>query len=260
MSKFLGYEQCPRCAARGRDTKGDNLAVYEDGSKHCFSCRYHKFPTRYVRKENGDESLRTENKKVLPNDFSREIPARAWKWLLQYGLGVRYWQQYCGYSEKESRLIFTVGTPVDFSIGRFIEDERGNPPGRGGEFALDGDTARVPRKWYCYGDAHKTAHIYGDPSTSEYIVLVEDLISAHKVGQVTACIPLFGTNVFNSVINALRVYRKHVIMWLDNDQRDLAIKRSARLSLLSGCEVRYIFTEKDPKCYSIDKIKEILND
>lgn len=36
--KILKREKCPNA---GCDGKGDNLAVYEDGHKHCFSCGYH---------------------------------------------------------------------------------------------------------------------------------------------------------------------------------------------------------------------------
>lgn len=191
-----------------------------------------------------DENIHPEVKKVLPNDFSRnDIPARAWKWLLQYGLGYKYWEPYCGYSEKEQRLIITVGTPIEFSIGRYFGD----------------DTERAAkRKWWCYGDAHKTAHVFGNPTTSESIVLVEDIISAHKVGQITSCIPLFGTNFFDSVINTLRLYKKPVIMWLDKDQQDHARKRAARLSMLTGCQVSFVFTDKDAKELSFNDIKEVL--
>ena len=33
-------EQCPKCASIGKDRSQDNLAVYPDGSKYCFSCGY----------------------------------------------------------------------------------------------------------------------------------------------------------------------------------------------------------------------------
>lgn len=237
MSKFVRYKQCPKCAERGRDSSADNCGVYDDGSEHCFAnCGYHKFPKHYVKPNH--EVVLPEVKKVLPDDFTREVPARAWKWLLQYGLGLKYWQPYCGYSEKQERLIITVGDPIEFSIGRWMGEES------------------VKRKWWAYGDCHKTAHIFGD---GEHIVLVEDLISAHKVGQITSCIPLFGTRVFDSVVSALKLYQKPVIMWLDKDQQDHARKRAARLSMLTGCDVRYIFTEKDPKECSFQQIKEIVS-
>lgn len=33
--------QCPACAAKGNDTRGDNLIVFDDGHTHCFACGYH---------------------------------------------------------------------------------------------------------------------------------------------------------------------------------------------------------------------------
>ena len=251
MSRAVSTEQCPKCAESGRDTARDNCVVYADGSKHCFAnCGYHKFPTHYVRKTN--EEVLPENKRILPADFSREVPVKAWKWLLQYGLGYKYWEPYCGYSEKDQRLIFTVGTPMEFSIGRFIEGP-GDTPDEG-----KGHEQYERRKWYCYGDAHKTAHVFGSSTSSTSIVLVEDLISAHKVGQITSCIPLFGTNIFPSVISTLRLYQKPVIMWLDKDQRDHAIKRAARLSMLTGCQVDFKFTDHDPKALSFKQIEEVI--
>jgi len=40
-SKVVSKERCPDCAKRGLDTSGDNLAVYDDGHKHCFACNFH---------------------------------------------------------------------------------------------------------------------------------------------------------------------------------------------------------------------------
>ena len=206
-----------------------------------------------------NEEVRTNDKKVLPSDFSRDVPARAWKWLLQYGLGYSYWQKYCGYSEKDQRLIFTVGEPTDFSIGRLIQSEETSSDS---EVRSDSGpilhSVRAGRKWHCYGDAHKTAHIIGEAATSNSIVLVEDIVSAHKVGQITRCIPLFGTNVFDSVVSCLRLYKSPVIMWLDKDQQDYARKRAMKLSMLTGCDTRFVFTDKDPKELSIKDIEEVI--
>lgn len=38
MGICVGKEQCPKCNEEGRDRHGDNLAIYDDGSKYCFSC------------------------------------------------------------------------------------------------------------------------------------------------------------------------------------------------------------------------------
>ena len=38
----IGKERCPACASIGRDRSGDNLAIYDDGGKYCFSCGYYE--------------------------------------------------------------------------------------------------------------------------------------------------------------------------------------------------------------------------
>lgn len=40
-SKAIGKEQCPDCAANGRDRSADNLVIFDDGHKHCFACGLH---------------------------------------------------------------------------------------------------------------------------------------------------------------------------------------------------------------------------
>jgi len=40
MSKVISRSRCPKCASNGNDTAGDNLAIYEDGGKYCFACKY----------------------------------------------------------------------------------------------------------------------------------------------------------------------------------------------------------------------------
>ena len=42
MSNLISRERCPSCASAGRDTSHDNLAVYDDGHKYCFSCNYYQ--------------------------------------------------------------------------------------------------------------------------------------------------------------------------------------------------------------------------
>ena len=42
-NKVIRKEQCPACAKKGKDTSKDNLAVYDDGQTHCFSCGEHGY-------------------------------------------------------------------------------------------------------------------------------------------------------------------------------------------------------------------------
>ena len=40
MSNVINREQCPVCASRGQDSSRDNLAIYDDGHKYCYSCSH----------------------------------------------------------------------------------------------------------------------------------------------------------------------------------------------------------------------------
>ncbi len=255
MSHFSHYEACPKCTDKGRDNRRDNLARYKDGSGHCFSCGHHMFTKHYIKHEVKEEI----NVKSLPADFSREIPARAWQWLLQYGLGYKYWQPHVGWSEKDSRLVFTVAG--EFSIGRYIpgpEVSVAIPESESAQRSGSAKDDHKPRKWHFWGDGHKTPHVLGDYLQSKRVVLVEDIVSAHKVGKVSSSICLFGTNIFPGCIPVLRHIGLPITIWLDQDQQGTVQKKAANLSVLTGLPVSYTFTELDPKCLSFEQIEKVL--
>jgi hypothetical protein len=239
MSSFVGLEQCPRCAENGRDRHRDNLGVYSDGSSHCFSCGYHtnpRFALKYLMDRK--EKVSDKEKAVLPIDFQRQIPTKYWQWLLAYGLPMSYWKAHCGYSEKEERLVFTVGNPIRFSVGRSLSV---------------GDS-----KWKVYGDKSCYVEVVSE-QLSDQVVLVEDIISAHKVGLVASTIPLFGTIISDGVVKKLQELNRPVRLWLDEDQYPYLAKKIGRLQALLGPPMSYIKTRKDPKDYSTEEIKEILS-
>lgn len=67
MSFVIRKEQCPRCARAGRDRKGDNLAVYDDESCHCFSCGHTRLSEaekerRGITDEQEEEGVMTREK------------------------------------------------------------------------------------------------------------------------------------------------------------------------------------------------------
>lgn len=70
MGILVRHEACSKCREEGRDRSGDNLAVYEDGSKHCFSCGY-TVPSVEWLLENGKELI--EEEEVLGSEFNPEI-------------------------------------------------------------------------------------------------------------------------------------------------------------------------------------------
>lgn len=228
---FIGYEACPECRLNGRDTRGDNLGCYSDGSKHCFACGYHVSGRSFTQLVAPSKLI----KKTHPLDFQRQVPTEALKWLLQYGLPYSYWKDYIGWSEGSQRLVLEIGSPVAFSIGRYFGNE-------------------IQRKWKVWGNSHTTAHLIGH---GDILVLVEDPISSHKVGSITEAMSLFGTEVHPAHIKKIN---KPVVLWLDKDQEHLVKSKAFRLQALTGFPVRTIVTDNDPKKLSFQQIKEVLNE
>ena len=241
MGRFLRYEQCPACLERGRDNRGDNLGVYADGGAHCFACGFHRFPRRFS--DHSINDVLKPDAALLPTDFTREVPTEGWKWLLQYGLPYTYWKEYCGYSDHFKRLVFLVGQPLQFSIGRLLGPAEGNHASR--------------RKWYVWGNSHKHCEVV-NPQSGKEVALVEDLISAHKVGQVTTAIPLFGTRIHPCHLYYLRSSGRPIRLWLDKDQEGTVTKTASWLQMMTDSKVDVLITDKDPKAYTTEQIGKLL--
>ena len=72
------------------------------------------------------------------------------------------------------------------------------------------------------------------------------------------CLCLFGAKIPDEVIKKLIALKRPVIVWLDEDQYGLLAPKLNRLQTFLRAPVRYVKTEKDPKEYNLDEIKEIL--
>lgn len=65
MSKYIYHTFCPQCRQNGKDNKGNNMAVYEDGSTYCFACGYTYQPEREKVREIKMENKKEVKKKAL---------------------------------------------------------------------------------------------------------------------------------------------------------------------------------------------------
>lgn len=86
-------------------------------------------------------------------------------------------------------------------------------------------------------------------------MVVEDVVSAIKIGRVATGLPLFGNSLspgWMALIARLRPER--VYIWLDSDMVQKARKTAMKMNKLVPC--RTIETELDPKCYSTEEIME----
>lgn len=56
MGTVIRHIACPECRAKGLDTKGNNLAVYDDNSAYCFACSFVIVSKDYSKRNTKEES------------------------------------------------------------------------------------------------------------------------------------------------------------------------------------------------------------
>lgn len=94
---------------------------------------------------------------------------------------------------------------------------------------------------------------------SDVYVLVEDYLSAIKVGRITNCIPLLSAHAPRKLILSLIGKASLLRFWLDRDKATEAAKQAAKArQWIANCAT--IVTELDPKEYDDNQIKDILNE
>lgn len=72
MTKAI-KEPCPQCRREGKDSSGDNLARYPDGSAHCFSCGYRE-PAGGVKARVSKLDVSQVKTYEIGHDPARKIP------------------------------------------------------------------------------------------------------------------------------------------------------------------------------------------
>ena len=90
------------------------------------------------------------------------------------------------------------------------------------------------------------------------VVIVEDALSAIKVGRIVPAVALQGVNLSTEILRILKSYKRFFI-WLDNDNGIVKMRQqelATRLSLFG--EVVVVKTDKDPKEYSDEDIRRVL--
>lgn len=110
----------------------------------------------------------------------------------------------------------------------------------------------VQPKWYIYTD---TDYPFIVAKNKDTVVLVEDVVSALKVGQVTDSIALLGTNLKEKYIKYISKYKK-VVVALDEDATTSALKIYDSLKLYTNCTILPL--TKDLKYYTIAEITKKL--
>ena len=247
-SHVLHFERCPACAKVGNDRSGDNLAVYSDGHTYCFNCGYGNRSTK-ITLHKKDIVVDDTRSLYLPNDVTTELPYEARDWLNQYELNRRdILKHNILWSPWWSRIIFPIfdSTGLIAWQGRYIGTEQTSYQGQ----------KNKPAKWYSKGDIHQIIHPI--QVTNGFAILVEDIVSAIKLGNVCGAIPIFGSTLSPQMVVRLKNVVSEIKIWLDPDMRSKSIKYTQLCSVI-GLPATVVLSDKDPKEHSYIEIDKILN-
>lgn len=256
MKGFLRHEACPNCGSK------DNLGRYADGSAWCFGCHYRerRDATRWKPNTTADD-VESDESPPKPDDCGTSFSPTAVEWLAQYYLDIpTAIQRGVVYSPSRDQIIYQLGNVWQARNLRY-------PTGEVGEG--QGNKKRRFSKNFTSGNVNECTHIYGVDESSgsmaggisahaEALVLVEDPVSSIRVASVCDSMPLLGSHLAISRLNALRGLYKRLVVWLDSDKLKEA-RRMAQQARLIGMDVRVIWTEKDPKCYTKEEIYDFLH-
>lgn len=239
MSRFVGHESCPRCGSR------DNLARYDDGGAFCFGCHYRERPTHQpILRMGGTTENDQRHSRPIPEDIGHDFRQDVVEWLASYFVDIpTAIQRGLVWSPRNEQLIYQMGNCWQArNFGGFWREKFG--------------------KCYTSGDVNECLHIYGMEAASEphdqaRLIVVEDPVSAIRVGKFVDSMPLLGSHLAQARLNALAKLYTCITFWLDSDKYKEARAMEQRAKFM-GLSSRTIYTAEDPKAYNDDQLREFL--
>ena len=232
MSKFLSSERCPRCASKGGDKKGNNLAVYDDGHKWCYACGFFQPATALDRYLSERKPLVVRSDWFTPSSVFAE---QGIKFLKQYGLTNQEINSNFFWDNKN----YLVFNGKDYQCAR-------NLSGTGPKYLTKG----IVRGNEVVMGMDET--LLSSPVNS--VVIVEDAISAIKLSRVVPVVALHCAVIPLQLLQRLSKTFKHLIVWLDMDKAKESLSEASK-ALPYFDSVNTIWTPKDPKKYSTEELK-----
>ncbi len=252
----LGHKARVDCNKCGEGTNTNAMMVSHSLKSYngfCFACNNQPFEMKGTQtlqelselKRINNESLRQpENERpTLPEDFTTNIPLEGRLWLYSNGITDRLLKKHnIGYSPRLRRVVM----PIYDSEGTLIWFQC--------RALLDG---QVPK--YLQPSRDKTGLVFKSTPTftdkaTNTVVVVEDIMSAIRVGEVCNAISLLGTKADTNQLNTLSKYDE-VLTWLDSDKAGKRGSAAIRQAVSILTDTRDIRTEHDPKAYSKQQIE-----
>jgi hypothetical protein len=247
----LSRSRCPRCAKDGKDNSANNLVTYADGHVHCYGCSYHKggdvlYSIKHkLGNKHVDNALLTSLPHYSDSDSNAtyNLPERPLQWLHGYGItDDEIHSNQIWYDLRKDLLVFPIynGVQLMATSARYF-----------------GTNSKHP-KYLTSGLKNNHFKLFARNESDVY-VLVEDFVSAIKVGRHFNCIPLLGCVAPIRLVLSLVPSRPILRLWLDPDKNLSSVNQVQHmLQFLPNCAS--ILTEHDPKDYSDAQIKRIIFD
>lgn len=232
---------CDECGS------SDAVSEYLDGSSYCFSCQYYFHPTWSSVVEFKRPAWKNPNKIEMPNSIPVQPDSMVYAFLKQ-----RHFtdEQIFFYNIRQS---LDGKSLVLCSWGKLKQHSYYE--------IRNIDISRNAPKYITIGN--KKVGYNGKIDSKAYVILVEDMMSAMRVGWNYNCAALRGTKLSEENLAWLCTKKQpyHIITWFDNDipgqegAKDIQQK-------LSWCGFKYtnVITRKDPKMYTDEEIKQILTE
>lgn len=224
MSNFLHHEPCPECGSK------DNLGVWDDGHKYCFGCGHYEHSVIKLLPQKKTPP-KDSGGVLMPPDASRTIPQKADEWLQKYGITAKERSEFNFMWSQRSQLLIMPVYDMDGKCllwqGRYFGDVPNHP------------------KYLTRGQPANVLDFIGS-HTTDAVVLVEDKISAIKVGRHFNTVCLYGSHVSTTMLSRLSKISKHLILWLDSDKLKEMYSFQMDASPFFDI-VSIIYTKPDPK-------------
>lgn len=236
-SEFVRFEpECPNCGS----SRTPAFARYSDGHAWCFSCGYRESGQFDGPKSNviDLETYRdTRSQRPIPLEAKPFLGVEPLTWLKKYGITaaeVRHHRLL--WWEERKWLIFPYYAGTNLA----------------GWQARNFDLVNYPKqKWLSFGNIKDHLHLIGKESTT--VILVEDIVSAIKVGRQIMAMPVYGSHIPLETLVRLHSRFPAVGIWLDKDKVGYARQMATRASQFMTAF--YIETDRDPKEHSDFEIK-----
>jgi DNA primase len=180
----------------------------------------------------------------LPEDFTTDISLQGRLWLYKAGLSPSDWAKHgFGYSPSTRRVVL----PVFNQAGELVWQQH--------RAVITGQTPKYLQPARDKGDILYV--VKPDTGHTKRVIVVEDILSATRVGRYQTAISILGTKLSAGQAKRLAEFSE-VTTWLDGDRAGLTGSKAIRKSMSLVTTVSNIQTELDPKEYSDHEIRRIL--